>query len=344
MLSKTPGNLDVIRWLPVKNVSGETAPAFAALQPTGAFTNDGALEVTKSTRDDNNQVLLNGPTEIPDEGAGMATNEYPALAYYDTGDGTPANGEKWGAVAGEWKIQKGYEGFLIIGGADTTNGHVLVMRDPSCPGGFAGTPYYYLYTPPNDLRSNCFPCCPLLPYTWKLNMGSICSPFDVDFLIPAYFLDPGSPCFVWLWECGGSAFSGCQPVDHCLKKDTGLSPPPAAGITFSNYHVILRRIMITLSDMGDGTCRMNLGIVWGLYYQYNQTFPVSQSCDGNNWQYTSVNYVGSYSTFPNSFNGANCFGPHTLTGSIAVYDPFGTWFVPWTDFCATSGGMTVSLP
>ena len=130
------------RWLTWKNDStgsaspGE-APAFAILRPIlngssvlqyettqGQFViYAGKPEVDNSGRG----YLVNGPHAVKLGSYGQCTMDWPAYALYDTGDGTPAYGEIWGAKDNDWKLRKGYQGFEIIGGH--TNGRVLVRPE-----------------------------------------------------------------------------------------------------------------------------------------------------------------------------------------------------------------------
>lgn len=67
----------------------------------------------------------------------MATYETPSQIYYDTGDGTPANGETWGAGSGTYKAKKDKAGFKILGGA-ASDLVVVARQDQTDSGGGGG--------------------------------------------------------------------------------------------------------------------------------------------------------------------------------------------------------------
>lgn len=111
-----------IRWLDVVNTTNENAPGGALLRITG-MTDDGVYQVAKPSADNQGQLLINGPIALLAGDQGIAAFETPFPAVYESGDGTPAIGETWGAKSGEWKLRKGYTGFVIL---STTNGNGLV--------------------------------------------------------------------------------------------------------------------------------------------------------------------------------------------------------------------------
>lgn len=134
------------RWLTVKNMSGEEIPAFGAMEPY-SVDRDGSVLVRKPTADDSNRVLINSGAVIGIGDYGVGTNHMATWAYYDTGDGTPATGESIGTKSGEWKLYRGYEGFLVWGGADEMDlGIVKVQRDVTCRNPSSGL-YENLYYP-----------------------------------------------------------------------------------------------------------------------------------------------------------------------------------------------------
>lgn len=108
-------NPELMLWRPVLNQSSETIPAYAIMQITGV-NGDQVVTVNKCTTDSTKLFLINsGATIQPgDGGVGYAPMEMPYWVYYDTADGTPANGEQWGPASGSWKAKKGKTGLLML--------------------------------------------------------------------------------------------------------------------------------------------------------------------------------------------------------------------------------------
>ena len=109
--------LNDLRYVEVSNAGASTIPAFGLMRVTGASTTNGLALTVDQPNADGQDVLINGPTPIIAGGRGVATYETPSQIYYDTGDGTPANGETWGAGSGSYKLKKNKAGFTIQGGA-----------------------------------------------------------------------------------------------------------------------------------------------------------------------------------------------------------------------------------
>jgi len=136
MIDDRQGQYDLLkRWVAVRNDSTEAA-AFSLLKPTGV-TSDGIITVTQPDADDLVSLLVNGPGAISAGGYGVASNEFPEWVAYETSDGTPAVGEKWGSGSGSFKLRKDNIGFIVVGGA--ANGRVLVNKDDrTASGGGSG--------------------------------------------------------------------------------------------------------------------------------------------------------------------------------------------------------------
>lgn len=250
-------SIQKVRWLPVVNTDSEVAPAFAVLEVVGV-TSSGVVQIRKSTRDDNNQVLINGPSEIAVSGYGSASTDYPLVAYCSTADGTPVNAEHWGAKAGSWKIHKGYEGFLIIGGENGER--VTVARDPRCPATGAGSPYLYYYGPPAGISGGI--CgCEIIPLTYQLN-----SPTHAD--------GTCSNCSVFggLFELEygfGSGSSGCcAHWGIIVPFSTTLECPPGApcNAQFEYFlcivSLVANGVALTLTNLGGGGPPCGYGAIW----------------------------------------------------------------------------------
>lgn len=115
------------RWFPVSNDSGEIVPSFGILDITG--TSSDLLVGAKPTAFGATfPIAINGPQPIAVGGVGECTLDFPCWVAFDTGD-TPANGEQYGPVSGQFTAKLRSPGFVIIGGQDGTN--VLVDRAPT---------------------------------------------------------------------------------------------------------------------------------------------------------------------------------------------------------------------
>ncbi len=112
------------RWLDFNNVSGEEIPAFAVLKITGLDSN-GFL-----TADQYDQfgavypTAINGAHAVANTKNGKCTMSFPAWVKHN---GSPAFGESWGPVSGQWDARLRSIGFSVIGGA--VDGRVLVDRN-----------------------------------------------------------------------------------------------------------------------------------------------------------------------------------------------------------------------
>jgi hypothetical protein len=76
------------------------------------------------------QCALNGPQPVEAGSLGIAMRGGLAAARYETADGTPLIGEKWGPREGEWKLRKHTGGFNVVGVTNATTGLVLVQPSP----------------------------------------------------------------------------------------------------------------------------------------------------------------------------------------------------------------------
>jgi hypothetical protein len=135
----TPKNGQDLRWVPIRNDSGEEIPGFACLKVVDVLS-DGSLAVEKPDTNDE-AVWFSGPGPIPIEGYGHATRDWPAVALYDSADGTPANGDEWGASAGSWRLRAARAGYRVLGGSTPQTagtGRVVVEPMPADGGGGGG--------------------------------------------------------------------------------------------------------------------------------------------------------------------------------------------------------------
>jgi hypothetical protein len=130
-LPAIPKPIERVRWLPAVSAYAGVIPAFAAVVVT-AVDSSGILTVNQPTAN-GQDVCLNGPVAIAQGGYGSVTRDFPWYALYHQADGTPANGDTWGAGASSFELHKGNAGFVVEGGVQ--NGAVLVRGRGSSSGG-----------------------------------------------------------------------------------------------------------------------------------------------------------------------------------------------------------------
>jgi hypothetical protein len=127
------------RILPFMNKSGERVPPHAVVKLKRSRAGK-SHHGYKPDKDDDPFVVFNGQFEVEPDGDGYATVDYPLWARYNAADGDPTNGESLGTRAGFWELHRGYEGFLVWGGADGEK--VYVQSDVTCRES-GGDQYYY---------------------------------------------------------------------------------------------------------------------------------------------------------------------------------------------------------
>lgn len=99
--------------LEVKNVGSEDAPAFGVLEIVKFDADKGWIEVQKPTQDSYQLVLINGKNTLFKDSLGQGYSPFdipPHLIRYNTA-ASPALGDDWGTVAGQWYLQKDKLGF-----------------------------------------------------------------------------------------------------------------------------------------------------------------------------------------------------------------------------------------
>ena len=146
------------RWMTVLNMSGEVIPAWSALEPYGV-NGDGVILVRKPTVDDSPTAMLSSGSVIGIGDYGVGTNHMATWAYFHAADGTPSVGESLGTRSGQWKLYRGYEGFLVWGGVSSyrADGNIVtVQRDVTCRALRSGG--YYYGDEPCGRRCCCWRC------------------------------------------------------------------------------------------------------------------------------------------------------------------------------------------
>lgn len=118
--------IERIRWLEAVSAYADTIPAYGLVQVTGVDSS-GVLQVTQPSVN-GQDVYVVGESDIPQSGSGVVTLDWPWLALYESGDGTPAVGDVWGAGASSFKLRKNNRGFNIEGGVNSSKHLVMVRR------------------------------------------------------------------------------------------------------------------------------------------------------------------------------------------------------------------------
>lgn len=115
------------RLVEFRNASGQIVPSFGVLQITGSEVAGVGRKILTVTRPDGTAgavYAVNSHLPVAVGKGGMCTLDFPALAAYATGDGTPAVNELWGPKSGQFTLAKGLPGFTIIG--TPVDGNVLI--------------------------------------------------------------------------------------------------------------------------------------------------------------------------------------------------------------------------
>lgn len=125
-----------VRWLSFRNDNSGQCPPGGILRLTGTVdVNDSPVLTADQPNTYGSQYLhaVNGPAAVDAGSYGLCVvpnDVFWVLAAYDTADGTPAFGEKWGPRDATWKLKKNTGGFQIVGDPDSTAGTVIVARSP----------------------------------------------------------------------------------------------------------------------------------------------------------------------------------------------------------------------
>lgn len=117
------------RGIEFSNASGQIVPSFGVIQITSSTVAGVGRKILTATRPDGTAgavYAINGsvPVSATSGQKGRCTLDFPAVAAYATGDGTPAVNQVWGPKSGQFTLAKGMPGFTIIG--SPASGNVLV--------------------------------------------------------------------------------------------------------------------------------------------------------------------------------------------------------------------------
>lgn len=114
-----------------RNDSGEEIPAFGCMRITGSATVGGhqyLLAEKPNTYGSQYLHWFNGDQAVETGKFGTCYKGSFVRALYDTADGTPAVGERWGPRSGTWKLKANTGGWQILGGH--SGGVVTVQHAP----------------------------------------------------------------------------------------------------------------------------------------------------------------------------------------------------------------------
>lgn len=308
------------RWVTVKNMSGETIPAYAAMEPYGV-DRDGNILVRKPTQDDSNKCILNGGSVIGIGDYGTGTNHMATWAYYEVSDGEPAVGEMLGTRSGYWKLHRGYEGFLAWGGASEMGiGIVKVQRDLTCR--VAGG-YHYGYYPNVRGRGFCCGCARFdcetntpFPDTLECTLTVDCIGTTTE---TVYIDNSGLPPYQSFDACRGlsTTYTGGRLTiaDPQIFEQTtdcdNLTSAPALTSIEESLEIVLRCMRGTtnpLLSLCDGTGDWYAHVVW------------SKVIAGERYSYSACGYIDVASCDPlylADTGTITCESSYTCTGSGA---------------------------
>lgn len=99
------------------NGSGEDIPPYGIIQIDGVTNIAANREFVDAIKvsDPEYPWMVNGPVEVVDGGYGQASPRFaPQWMAYDSGTGTPAAGDEWGPVAGNWKLSADGTGVRVL--------------------------------------------------------------------------------------------------------------------------------------------------------------------------------------------------------------------------------------
>lgn len=146
-----------------KNVSGETAPKYAAVEITDVLQVDGRiiLEGDKPTGDIGARIFFNGHNEVEANKRGIFQQSIALRALFD--DGAGANGDGYGPKSASWKLTEGRWGYRSLGGIPDETDQMYVesapikmfgKTDASITAGGSGTVSLWSITAGSSTRSD----------------------------------------------------------------------------------------------------------------------------------------------------------------------------------------------
>jgi hypothetical protein len=120
--------------LEYRNDAGESIPAFGIVRITGLVIPEPGRVILTVAKPNvfgcQFQCAVNGPVPIGAGKFGTCSREPFIAALYDTADGTPGIGERWGPRDASWKLRRNTGGFSVVGMTRSSTGLVLVQPAP----------------------------------------------------------------------------------------------------------------------------------------------------------------------------------------------------------------------
>lgn len=119
------------RWMPFRNVSGETIPAYACVQSVGVELLDGQyiLQVSKpNDKASTSNLFFSGKVDIDPDEYGACTADLPAWALLDTTSMSAIIGDAIGPKTDTWGLISGNGMFEILGRAVGSSGGTALIR------------------------------------------------------------------------------------------------------------------------------------------------------------------------------------------------------------------------
>ena len=131
----TPGTIPTpasrVRYRDYINVGSYAVPPYGIVEVSGSTALHG-IEILQCRRPTGStpaqKFFINGPSPCAVGKRGICTRDFPHRVLYNSSDGTPAVGEKWGPEADSFVAQKGVSTFTVIGTPDTSNALVTVCE------------------------------------------------------------------------------------------------------------------------------------------------------------------------------------------------------------------------
>ena len=104
-----------------QNVSGEEMPAYSACVVTGQSGD--TYTVSKPAEDSAKEILFSPAHAVPDNGYFYAVNPFDELVTYN---GSVSPGDTVGAVNGQWYVETGKTGLVVLSGSGVSLGCALL--------------------------------------------------------------------------------------------------------------------------------------------------------------------------------------------------------------------------
>jgi hypothetical protein len=121
-------------WIPFRNDSGETIPAYSSVKVTGVVSGGARTTLTVSKPDSSATMFATtGPFSVPADGYGSACVSVHRVAKFT---GSIASGNRCKPKSGDWVLEEDSSGqFVCLGVIDSTKSLGLFIQDQVSSGG-----------------------------------------------------------------------------------------------------------------------------------------------------------------------------------------------------------------